>query len=540
MLRAVLRASLQRPLRRRAAWGQRGWNSANVKHKTPVSEFALSQEIVDALEKKGIKELFPIQAQTWKHLTEGKDVVGRARTGTGKTLAFALPIVESLLKLPPARPNCPQVLVILPTRELAKQVADEIISVSAGTVTAQCFYGGTPFYDQFRALDRGVDVAIGTPGRLLDHITNKRTMNLKDVKVLVLDEADRMLDMGFSKDIETVVQNIPAERQTMLFSATLPHWINQLIHRYMRNHVLVDLIGDDDNQTSQGITHIFAPCAYPNKGPAIATLIHEYAKEKCIVFVERKREADALKNDATLLKAHGRVGVLHGDISQMDRDRAMEAFKSGSSRVLIATDIAARGLDVSGIDLVIQTEVPSNLESYVHRSGRTARAGSKGTCITLVIPGQSVDAIQRHIKTEVAMPALQFKQMAEIRLPKEVDCDASWQMPRMAPSSGGGRFGGGKGGGKGGFGGRDSYGGGGGRGFDNNRGGGGGYGRDSYGGGGGGRDSYGGGGGGRDSYGGGGGGRDSYGGYGGGRDSYGGGGGKGGGGGYGGGGRDSY
>ena len=405
LLRQGLSASVRNSTSRSVQWRMRSDVPAGktVGEMVPVNTFQLSDETKGALAKKGIETLFPIQSATFAHCFAGKDVVGRARTGTGKTLAFALPVVEKLLRMAPAKPNTPGVLIILPTRELAKQVCDEIISVSSGTVTAACFYGGTPYRDQFEALERGLDVAVGTPGRLLDHITTKRSMNISQVHTLVLDEADRMLDMGFSKDIERVVQEIGDDRQTLLFSATLPSWVFDLIRRYMKSPEVVDLIGDDDNQTAKNLTHLCARCDYPNKGPAIASMIKKYKKDgKVIVFVERKRDADQLARDKTLLAAAGRCAVLHGDVTQHARDDAMRSFKAGSA-VLLATDIASRGIDVNGVDLVINADAPRNPESYVHRSGRTARAGQHGTCVTLFgsRDGSFIDQIRRHIKTQV-------------------------------------------------------------------------------------------------------------------------------------------
>ena len=373
----------------------------------PLSDFPISAGTVGALSKKGIEKLFPIQSSTFKYCFDGFDVVGRAQTGTGKTLAFALPIIEKLLKEPVARPGKPTVLIILPTRELAKQVCDEFTSVSTGEITVHPFYGGTPFHEQYRALEQGLDVAVGTPGRLLDHIMNKGSIQLDDISVLILDEADRMLDMGFSKDIEAIIERMPASKQTLLFSATIPHWVQSMISKHMKpDNKVVDLIGDTANQTAKLIDHKFAMCDYINKGPTIAALADDYGKGgKIVVFVERKVDANALGTDENLKRKFGAV-VLHGDITQDNRDRAMKAFKSGTSKLLIATDIAARGIDVNGIELVIMSEPPKNMDSYIHRSGRTGRAGKAGTCITIASPRvrsqtSLIEDIRREIKTNV-------------------------------------------------------------------------------------------------------------------------------------------
>ena len=370
----------------------------------PVSTFALSNETKSALDRRGITTLFPIQAATFSSCFAGKDVVGRARTGTGKTLAFALPCIEKLLRLAPASPGKPGVLIILPTRELAKQVCDEVISVSSGTVTAASFYGGQPFGRQAQDLQRGVDVVVGTPGRLMDHL-QRGTMDLSACHTLVLDEADRMLDMGFSKDIERIVKSMGnQQRQTLLFSATLPDWVDRLVKQFMTNEVVIDLIGESDNQTGQNIAHKTVMCPLPNRAPTVAGLIAQHADDgKVLVFVERKVDADNLAVDKFLNNKVGRPAVLHGDIPQQGRDQAMASFKAGLSKVLIATDIASRGLDVNGISLVINLQPPTDPNQYIHRSGRTARGGKSGTCITLYDHAQqmSMDQIRRAVKTKV-------------------------------------------------------------------------------------------------------------------------------------------
>eukprot|EP00754_Rhynchopus_humris_P005125 Rhum_TRINITY_DN12566_c0_g1::Rhum_TRINITY_DN12566_c0_g1_i1::g.52952::m.52952/K16911/DDX21; ATP-dependent RNA helicase DDX21 len=440
----------------------------------PVSTFALSDETKSALDRRGIKTLFPIQAATFSSCFAGRDVVGRARTGTGKTLAFALPCIEKLLRMPPAKPGKPGVLIILPTRELAKQVCDEVCSVSSGTVSAAPFYGGQSVGHQAQQLQRGVDVVVGTPGRLMDHL-QRGNMDLTECHTLVLDEADRMLDMGFSKDIERIVQSMGNQpRQTLLFSATLPDWVDRLVKQFMTNEVVIDLIGESDNQTGQNIAHKTVQCGLPNRAPTVAGLVAEHAGDgKVLVFVERKVDADNIAADQFLINKVGRPAVLHGDIPQNGRDQAMAAFKAGRSKILVATDIASRGLDVSGISLVINLQPPTDPNQYIHRSGRTARGGHSGTCITLYDRSQEtpMHAIRRAVKTK----------MEEISLPAEAQAAESHQRAPDRRRGGGGFGGGGFGGGGGGYNrGGGGYGGGG---YGGGNRGGGGYGGGGYGGG---------------------------------------------------------
>eukprot|EP01062_Namystynia_karyoxenos_P024746 TRINITY_DN1967_c0_g1_i2.p1 TRINITY_DN1967_c0_g1~~TRINITY_DN1967_c0_g1_i2.p1 ORF type:complete len:553 (+),score=180.07 TRINITY_DN1967_c0_g1_i2:90-1661(+) len=402
----------------------RGADGNAAAERRPIDDFTLTKGTRESLRRRGIEELYPIQTATFTHVNDGLDVVGRARTGTGKTLAFALPVIERILRQPRADPNSPYAVVMLPTRELAKQVCDEISSVSSGGVTAQAFYGGTPYDQQMRALERGVDVVVGTPGRLLDHIKTKQTIRLSRVSTLVLDEADRMLDMGFQQDVEDVINGIKQhndgrhEHQTLLFSATIPRWVHQLISRHLKqDHVIVDLIGDEGSQTATGIRHVAMNCRHFNKGPVLAELIKQFTdinevnrhpKSKVLIFCERKAECNMLGFDPALRALGGIPGVLHGDIQQGRRERTMGMFKQGTCPIVIATDVAARGIDVPDIDLVLMTQVPDNTEKYVHRSGRTARAEKKGLCITLVGPGDErlLHQLEQHIHQGIELQDL--------------------------------------------------------------------------------------------------------------------------------------
>ena len=355
-----------------------------------IDNFGLSAPLKSLLREKGIESLFAIQAQCLEPLLEGKDLVGRARTGCGKTLAFVLPIVESLAKdcqggaRRPYGRN-PSVVVLAPTRELAKQVAADFEHFAkAASLSTICLYGGTPYGPQEGALRRGLDVVIGTPGRVKDHI-ERGSLNLKDLKFRVLDECDEMLNMGFVEDVETILTaNVDAEKvQTLLFSATLPQWVQDVKRRFLKqNHVTVDLVGSDVMKASTSVRHMLLPSHWSQRSSLVSELVKCYgAGGRTIVFTETKKDA----NELTVSLSEGTGSrALHGDIPQSTREQTLQGFRSGKFNVLVATDVAARGLDIKNVELVIQVEPPKDPETYIHRSGRTGRAGSTGISITLV------------------------------------------------------------------------------------------------------------------------------------------------------------
>ncbi|KAI8810450.1 P-loop containing nucleoside triphosphate hydrolase protein [Cladochytrium replicatum] len=375
-----------------------------------VSSFNLAQSTVAALKARGIEALFPIQAATFTPIfVEGKDLLGRARTGSGKTLAFCLPIVERLKKeqanasLP--RGRAPKVLVLAPTRELAMQVSRDFESMftsgSDAAFRVLCCYGGSPYDPQMDALRNGVDIVVGTPGRVKDHI-NRSTLKLAKIRFLCLDEADQMLDLGFKDDIDEILQSVVDQRasegsaslplQTLLFSATMPTWIRQAVETYMRpppDRVTVDLIGDAKMKTAETIRHIAIPTRWQNMKGMLGDIVRVYGRVggRAMIFVETKNEANELALDDKLIAAAtGSLQVIHGDIAQKSREIAIQGFRDGKCRLLICTNVAARGIDIPEVDLVIQTEPPWDVESYIHRSGRTGRAGKRGTCVTFFKP----------------------------------------------------------------------------------------------------------------------------------------------------------
>jgi superfamily II DNA/RNA helicase len=328
---------------------------------------------------------------------EGRDMIGRARTGTGKTLAFGIPIIDKIIKYNAkhGRGRNPLCLVLAPTRELARQVEKEFRE-SAPSLDTICLYGGTPIGQQMRQLDYGVDVAVGTPGRVID-LMKRGALNLSEVQFVVLDEADQMLQVGFAEDVEIILEKLPEKRQSMMFSATMPSWIRSLTKKYLNNPLTVDLVGDSDQKLADGITTYSIIADSYGRASIIGPLVTEHAKGgKCIVFTQTKRDADRL---SYALARSFKCEALHGDISQSQRERTLAGFRDGHFNILVATDVAARGLDVPNVDLIIHYELPNNTETFVHRTGRTGRAGKKGSAILIYSQDQSraVKIIEREV-----------------------------------------------------------------------------------------------------------------------------------------------
>ncbi|KAG6591822.1 DEAD-box ATP-dependent RNA helicase 53, mitochondrial, partial [Cucurbita argyrosperma subsp. sororia] len=362
-----------------------------------IGKLGIAPEIVSALEKKGITKLFPIQRAVLEPAMQGRDMIGRARTGTGKTLAFGIPILDKIIQFnaKKGKGRNPLALVLAPTRELARQVEKEF-EEAAPSLDMICVYGGTPISSQMRQLGYGVDIAVGTPGRLID-LLNRGSLNLSEVKFVVLDEADQMLQVGFQEDVEKILERLPRKRQSMMFSATMPSWIRKLSQNYLTNPLTVDLVGDSDQKLADGISLFSIVADMRGKASIIGPLIAEHAKGgKCIVFTQTKRDADRL---AYAMARNFKCEALHGDISQSQRERTLSGFRVGRFNVLVATDVAARGLDIPNVDLVIHFELPNNTEIFVHRSGRTGRAGKKGSAILIHTQNQSraVRVIEREV-----------------------------------------------------------------------------------------------------------------------------------------------
>jgi superfamily II DNA/RNA helicase len=346
------------------------------------AELGVSERVIEALGRKGIEAPFPIQALVMKDALAGRDVLAKSRTGSGKTLGFALPIVETVV----AGNNGPSALVLVPTRELAEQVKDEFTDIAkAKGLRVRAVYGGVGLPEQAKLASRS-HIVIATPGRLQDLI-QRRLLSLKDVKILVLDEADRMLDMGFQPQVDRIVDRITEDRQTMFFSATLDGEVGRLAKAYTRDAQVHEVVSKI--QTVDEAEHRFVPVTSGDKGGALVDLLMHEDFSSSLVFVRTKRGADRLAQRLT--KSGIKAVAMHGDLTQAARQRALKGFDDGRYTTLVATDVAARGLDVDGIDLVVNYDPPEDHKAYLHRVGRTARAGRKGTGVTLVMPDQQYE-----------------------------------------------------------------------------------------------------------------------------------------------------
>ncbi len=349
------------------------------------TELDLSNPLQKAIRSTGYEETTPIQTQAIPPALSGRDIVGCAQTGTGKTLAFVLPALERLLRDGSTTKNprmaAPRVVVLEPTRELAIQVAGETHKMVAHTpLRVVAVYGGSKMGKEIDRLRRGADVVVATPGRLMDQM-RRRNVRLDDVQVLVLDEADRMLDMGFLPDIKHIIYHTPDQRQTMLFSATMPPPILALARHFQRDPVTIEI---DPARPPEAIDQALYPVPKHLKVPLLVAILKQIDVDSMLVFTRTKQEADIVTRQ--LREARIAVACIHGDFRQRDRIAALEGFRSGKHHVLVATNIAARGLDVEGISHVINYDVPDEPENYVHRIGRTARAEADGDAITLVTP----------------------------------------------------------------------------------------------------------------------------------------------------------
>jgi ATP-dependent RNA helicase RhlE len=354
---------------------------------------------VDTLRRLGYERPTPIQERSVPLILAGRDVVGSAETGSGKTAAFLLPILSRLLA--GRRPAGTRVLVLVPTRELAIQVRTVALELSAGTsVGVASVYGGVGMEEQSRALRGGVDVVVATPGRLLDHAGRGAT-RFHTLEVLVLDEADRMLDMGFLPDIRRILKLLPAARQTLLFSATMPREIVDLSREILRDPERIKVGHPHRSAVPVGITHAIFPVPAHRKTALLVVLLRRGGVSQALVFTRTKHRADRLKR---ALDAHGfEAGVLHGDRSQGQRERTMAGFRTGQVKILVATDLAARGLDVEGISHVVNYDFPHTPEDYLHRVGRTARAEAKGDAFALVSPEEEewVSPVERNLGASI-------------------------------------------------------------------------------------------------------------------------------------------
>ncbi len=351
------------------------------------TELNLDPRILVALEAKGYTTPTPIQAQAIPHLLEGKDLLGIAQTGTGKTAAFSLPIIDRLSKSnQPVKSNHIKVLILTPTRELATQIAENIELYGAGFgLKHAVIFGGVSEVNQIKALSKGLDIVIATPGRFLD-LVNQKYVQFSQLEVFVLDEADRMLDLGFIYDIKTIISKLPEKRQNLLFSATMPAAISGLVSSILKNPVKVEVT--PQSTTVERINQKVFLVEKSNKPELLLDVVIKGDVTAALVFVKTKPTADKIRN--YLEKYAVSVAAIHGDKTQAAREKALNSFREGKIKVLIATDIAARGIDVPGISHVINYDIPSDPESYVHRIGRTARAGREGIAISFCGLGETL------------------------------------------------------------------------------------------------------------------------------------------------------
>jgi len=349
-------------------------------HAIPFRDLGISEAICSGLEAAGILTTFPIQALTLPLALRGQDIIGQARTGTGKTLAFGIPLLRLIEENGQGR--VPQALVVVPTRELAIQVADDLRTAAVNLrVRVLTVYGGRAYEPQIDALAAGVDIVVGTPGRLLD-LAERRHLDLSAIRALVLDEADKMLDLGFLPDVERIVRLTPGQRQTMLFSATMPGDVVTLARRHMRRPTNVRAEGHDEPAPAPSTEqHVFRAHQL-DKIEVLARVLQARNRGLTMVFCQTKRTADQV---ASALASRGfAVATVHGDLGQGQRERALRAFRSGKVDVLTATEVAARGLDVDDVTHVVNYECPDDEMTYVHRIGRTGRAGRAGVAVTFV------------------------------------------------------------------------------------------------------------------------------------------------------------
>jgi ATP-dependent RNA helicase DeaD len=371
----------------------------------PFSELGLSDAVLKALKDVGYETPSAIQAATIPPLLAGRDVVGLAQTGTGKTAAFALPILSRL----DVTQKTPQALVLAPTRELALQVCEAFEKYAAHLrgVHVLPVYGGQAYGVQLSALRRGVHVVVGTPGRIMDHLA-KGTLDLSELKYLVLDEADEMLKMGFAEDVETILADTPADKQVALFSATMPAQIRRISKQYLNDPEEITVTAK--TTTSANTTQRYLMVSYPQKVDALTRILEVENFEGMIVFVRTKNETETL---AEKLRARGySAAAISGDVAQVQRERTVNQLKSGKLDILVATDVAARGLDVDRISHVVNFDIPIDTESYVHRIGRTGRAGRSGAAISFVTPRErrlltAIEKATRQPLTQMQLPSVQ-------------------------------------------------------------------------------------------------------------------------------------
>lgn len=378
-------------------------------------DLGLSTRMMRAIHAVGYTQPTPIQAEFIPLAITGKDAIGQARTGTGKTAAFVIPILETIDHRQPEV----QALVLSPTRELSEQVAAEATKLAAEhNCQPALLVGGRSINNQLKALQRCPSIVVGTPGRVID-LLQRKALDLSHIKVVVLDEADRMLDIGFRPDIERILKRCPAERQTLLLSATMDEGVQRLAHKYMRDPGMVDLSGDEIGPST--VEQFYCTVDENRKFPLLVRLLFEERPQQAIVFCRTKRGADRLL--ARLSKRLKKnVAAIHGDLPQRERDRVIRQLRDGSLRLLIATDVVGRGIDVSGISHIINFDIPESCDDYVHRVGRTGRISSEnnGRAFTFVTPEQGDELTRVEIRINQMLPEIGYEGLETVanRRPK--------------------------------------------------------------------------------------------------------------------------
>ena len=360
--------------------------------------------MLKTLEKIGYEKPSPVQAGVIPLVMEEFDVIGQARTGTGKTAAFAIPILEQL-DMNVRKPK-PQALILAPTRELAVQVENELRRLAPDDVRSVCLYGGKPIRGQINRLNEGCHVVVGTPGRVIDHL-NRGTLNIDQLWFIVLDEADRMLDIGFRPDIERILRRCPKERQSLLLSATLPPAILELARRYMYRPKVINF--SKNNVSAETIDQFFLTVPGEMKFEILVKLLEREDPEQAIIFCRTKLGTERLYRKLLKETDFQAVGTIHGDMNQSGRDRMMKGFRAGDVRFLVATDVVGRGIDISNISHIVNFDIPTLSEDYVHRVGRTGRMGKTGVAFSFVRPdqGSELSAIERTINKQLDKDPMQ-------------------------------------------------------------------------------------------------------------------------------------
>ncbi|MCL1600445.1 MAG: DEAD/DEAH box helicase [Actinomycetia bacterium] len=366
---------------------------------TTFAGLGIDTDLVEELDSQGITSPFPIQEMTMEDALAGRDITGKAETGSGKTLAFGLPMIMHVTK---GRPKRPQGLVLVPTRELAVQVTKALTPLLAlRGLVAVSVYGGAPMGPQTDALDKGASIVIATPGRLLD-LMERRALLPSDIKIVAIDEADQMADMGFMPQVRAIMSQIPEQRQTFLFSATLDHQVKELIDRYMTDPVNHEV--ESETETVDTMEHRFLKVHYMDKAKVVTELSQH--NDRILAFTRTKAGADRLSRDLRELGVN--AAPIHGDLPQNKREQSLRRFADGDVNVLVATNVAARGLHIDGVDVVVHFDPPDDPKTYLHRSGRTARAGEDGLVVTLVEWDQVNEVLGIQRRAELNVPIVKM------------------------------------------------------------------------------------------------------------------------------------